>query len=300
MAPVTVPWSRLIRFVSAEDNEIYFGDAVVPDDDFDIGLPENLPSLKARIIKGDALSSTCTVTDKTVQVKKLLGPLTTKMVPSIRCIGGNYLSHLRELGVTPPKYPQMFAKTSNALAGYGDDILIPKIAQDDQMDYEAELAFVIGRDVKNVKKEDALDYVLGYTSANDVSARKWQLDPELLDKFPPPQVVFGKSFDGFCPIGPAIISTRTLKDPHVVSLRTLVNGEQRQSSNTKELQFNIPEIIEFLSQSTTLNAGSIVLTGAPGGVGFAMKPQVWLKDGDEVQIRFGKVGTLVNRFVNEV
>lgn len=96
------------------------------------------------------------------------------------------------------------------------------------------------------------------------------------------------------------MSSQALKDPHVVSLRTLVNGEQRQSSNTKELQFNIPQIIEFLSQSTTLHAGSIVLTGTPGGVGFAMKPQVWLKEGDEVQIRFGKVGTLVNRFVSEV
>lgn len=137
---------------------------------------------------------------------------------------------MRELSVTPPKYPQMFAKTSNALAGYGDDILIPKIAQDDQMDYEAELAFVIGKDAKNVKKVDALDYVLGYTSANDVSARygdpfvlnllliqwecrKWQLDPELLDKFPPPQVVFGKSFDGFCPVGPAIISAQVSEEP---------------------------------------------------------------------------------------
>lgn len=95
------------------------------------------------------------------------------------------------------------------------------------------------------------------------------------------------------------ISPQALKNPHVLSLRTLVNGEQRQSSNTKELQFNIPEIIEFLSQSSTLHAGSIVLTGTPGGVGFAMKPQVWLKDGDEVQVRFGKVGTLFNRFVNE-
>lgn len=241
-----VPWDRLIRFVDAEDNAIHYGDAVVPDEDFDIGLPENLSSLKAKIITGDPLTADCKVTDRVVNVKKLLGPLTYRQVPSVQCIGGNYLSHrmlpesprhdlrsrtnliraVRELNMEPPRYPPMFAKTSGAVAGYGDAVEIPKIIQDDQADYEGELAFVIGKDAKNVKKEDALEYVLGYTSSDDVSARsacfwrffwvmqlitkitrKWQMDPELVGTFPPPQVTYGKSFDGFAPLGPCIVSS---------------------------------------------------------------------------------------------
>ncbi|OQU99448.1 hypothetical protein CLAIMM_05079 [Cladophialophora immunda] len=290
--PPRIPWTRLIRFISAEDDQIYFGDALVPDPDFDIGDPSNHAALTARVVTGDPLLPTCRVTDRVLHVKKLLGPLTYKMVPSIRCIGGNYISHLRELGIEPPNYPAMFSKTSNALAGYGDDVELATIIQDDQADYEGELAFVIAKDAKNVSQEHAMDYVLGYTSANDVSARKWQMDPTLVGTFPPPQMTYGKSFDGFCPVGPCIVSADVLKDPHALALRTKVNGELRQQSNTAELHFKIPALIEFLSRGTTLHAGSIVLTGTPGGVGFTMKPPRYLKDGDTVEIYFDKVGTL--------
>ncbi|OAP56445.1 hypothetical protein AYL99_09624 [Fonsecaea erecta] len=291
--PSRVPWSRLIRFISAEDDQIYFGDAIVPDDaDFDIGDPANHASLTAKVVTGDPLLPTCQVTDRVLHVKKLLGPLTYKMVPCIRCIGGNYVSHLRELGIEPPNYPAMFSKTSNALAGYGDDVELATIIQDGQADYEGELAFIIAKDGKNISQEDAMDYVLGYTSANDVSARKWQMDPDLVGTFPPPQMTYGKSFDGFCPVGPCIVSADVLKDPHTLALRTKVNGELRQQSNTSELHFKIPALIEFLSRGSTLHAGSIVLTGTPGGVGFTMKPPRYLKDGDTVEIYFDQVGTL--------
>ncbi|EXJ74311.1 uncharacterized protein A1O5_02607 [Cladophialophora psammophila CBS 110553] len=289
-----VPWDRLIRFVSAEDDAIYYGDAVVPDEDFDIGLPQNLSSLTAKIIVGSPLTADCVITDKIVKVKTLLGPLTYRQIPSVQCIGGNYLSHLRELNIEPPRYPAMFSKTSGAVAGYGDEVEIPKFIQDEQTDYEGELAFVIAKDAKNAKKEEALEYVLGYTSSNDVSARKWQMDPDLVGTFPPPQMTYGKSFDGFVPLGPGIVSTNVIKDPHTLSLLTKVNGEVRQQSNTSELHFNIPAIIEFLSKGHTLHAGTVVLTGTPGGVGFASRPPKFLKDGDKVEVYFSKIGTLMH------
>lgn len=190
---VKVPWKRLIRFVNEEDGQVYFGDAVLPSPDFDIGSPENSNSLEAKILSGDPLSSTCTVQDRVVKVKRLLAPLTAAQVPAIRCIGGNYKSHsmswrtdpapestyvvyhwqlvVAELNIDTPKYPLMFGKFSNAIAGHGDDIPITKLIQDEQVDYEAELAVVIGKDCKDASVEDAWQYVLGYTCANDLSAR---------------------------------------------------------------------------------------------------------------------------------
>lgn len=173
-SPPAVPWARLVRFISEEDDQIYYGDAEVPDEDFDIGLPGNVGSWEARIITGDPLTADCSLTDKKVKVKRLLGPLTYRQIPSAQCIGGNYLSHLRELNIKPPHYPASFAKTSGAIAGHGDNVQIPRFIQDEQVDYEGELAVVISKDAKNVKKEHAMDYVLGYTSSNDLSARYGQ------------------------------------------------------------------------------------------------------------------------------
>lgn len=193
--PVDVPWSRLIRFVG-EDEQIYFGDAIVPDADFDVGAAINLPSLKAKMITGNPLSTDCIVTDKVMKVQKLLGPLTSSMVPAVRCIGGNYAAHcmkslmntlqpgadiptVKEIGMEPKPNPDMFPKAPCSISGHGDDVEIPKIAQDDQADYEGELTIVIGKDAKNISEEDALDYVLGYTVADDVSARSGNFKPVL-------------------------------------------------------------------------------------------------------------------------
>ncbi|OAP55013.1 hypothetical protein AYL99_10713 [Fonsecaea erecta] len=292
--PVEVPWSRLIRFVSAEDDDIHFGDAVVPSADFDVGDPKNAQSLTAKLIEGNPLSPDCKVTDKVVKVKKLLGPLTRDMVPALRCIGGNYRSHLKEMKMEIPRNPLLFAKFPNAVAGYGDDIPIPKLIQDGQADYEAELAIVIGKEGKDIRVEDAMDYVLGYTAADDMSARKWQSDPDLVGTWPPPQMTFAKSFDGFCPMGPCIASTKVIPNPHALPLKTYVNGELRQNGNTDDFVFNVPQLIAFLSQGNTLQAGSIILTGTCSGVGFAMKPPQHLKTGDRIEISFGPIGTLVH------
>ena len=166
----------------------------MPSPDFDVGAPENAGRLEAKILHGDPLSSACTVDDRVVKVGKLLGPLTMDMVSALRCIGGNYKSHrehsnaiipisgcwipsyisspaVQELDIKPPNYPILFAKFPNAVAGYGDDIPITKLIQDDQVDYEAELAVVIGKECKDVKVENAMEYVLGYTCSNDLSAR---------------------------------------------------------------------------------------------------------------------------------
>jgi Fumarylacetoacetate (FAA) hydrolase family len=189
--PVKAPWSILIRFV-AKDDKIYYGDVVTDQPDFDVGgaAANNPPSIHAKVIRGDPLSGTCEVTDRVMSVKRLLGPFIPATMPAIRCIGGNYAEHctsvfpfmwknkhsrsessVNELDTPPPRYPIMFPKLPNAVAGYGDDIVIPKIAQDDQADYEIELAVVIGKDALNVSVEEAYDYVIGYTVSNDLSSR---------------------------------------------------------------------------------------------------------------------------------
>ncbi|KIM92924.1 hypothetical protein OIDMADRAFT_184944 [Oidiodendron maius Zn] len=293
--PVATPWSRLIRFVSAHDNQTHFGDAVVPSHDFDIGITANQRELRAKLIRGDPLSANYEVLhDEIVQVKRLLGPLTPLMVPAVRCIGLNYAEHQQETKSPSSRFPVMFPKTPNTIANYGDDVEIPKIAQDNQADYEGELVVVIGRDCKDATQENAMQYVLGYTVADDVSARKWQTDPALVGVKPPPQASFSKSFDKFCPLGPCIVSATLIPDPHVMSLTTKVNGKVRQSSNTSKLIFSIPQLIQFLSQGTTLQAGSILLTGTPSGVGSRMKPPQFLEPGDTVEITIGQVGTLVH------
>ena len=186
-------WSYLVRFV-AEDDLTYFGDAAVPQGESGIHDTENL---EARIISGSPFSGSYSIAEMTTPIKRLLGPLTANMVPDIRCIGGNYASHresmsnidnptlphlllkklqsdiltVKEIGMPFPKVPPMFPKSTNALAGHGDTIEIPTIAQDNQADYEGELVIVMGKDAKNVSAADALDYVAGYSVANDVSAR---------------------------------------------------------------------------------------------------------------------------------
>ncbi|KAH8703391.1 hypothetical protein BGW36DRAFT_288829 [Talaromyces proteolyticus] len=285
-------WSYLIRFINGNDNRTYFGDAILPAGASGLEDTAEPLSLEARIITGNPLSTEYEISNERVPVKKLLGPLVREIVPDIRCIGGNYKSHLKELGVKPPKYPTMFPKLNNALADHGDVTEIPRIAQDQQADYEGELVVVIGKDAKNVSEADALDYVLGYSIANDVSARKWQMDPDLVGTSPPPQMSFSKSFDGFCPVGPCVVSSKIIRDGLDLALSTKVNGELRQKGTTSDLLFNVAQIIAFCSQGSSLFAGSILLTGTPSGVGMAMKPPRFLQDGDVVEISIEKIGTL--------
>ena len=230
------------------------------------------------------------MTDETLKVDKLLAPL----VPAdILCIGLNYREHAAESGSPVPKHPMLFIKAGNTLANPGDGIPIPR--RSTQIDYEAELAVVIGKTAKNVTRERALDYVLGYTCANDVSARDWQREKDLGGG----QFARGKSFDGFCPIGPWIVTKDEISDPNALRIKCILNGKVMQDHTTGDMIFSVPELIESLSSTMTLRPGAIILTGTPQGVGFARTPPVWLKAGDSVSVELEKIGTLTNSVVNE-
>jgi 2-keto-4-pentenoate hydratase/2-oxohepta-3-ene-1,7-dioic acid hydratase in catechol pathway len=162
------------------------------------------------------------------------------------------------------------------------------------VDYECELAVVIGKVCKNASRQNALDYVLGYTCANDVSARDWQ------KQFGGGQWCRGKGFDTFCPLGPCLVTPDEIPNPNTLKIRTVVNGEVLQDWTTEDMIFDVPRLIEFLSGSTTLLPGTVILTGTPHGVGMARKPPRWLKAGDQVSVEIEKIGTLTNPVMDEV
>ncbi len=211
------------------------------------------------------------------------------VVPSnIFCIGLNYREHAKEGGSPIPDRPVVFMKPTSTLLNPGEPILIPACCDPQgEVDYECELAVVIGKPARNVSLEDALSYVLGYTAANDISARKWQLSCG-------GQWIRGKSFDTFCPLGPMLVTAEEIPDPQNLRIRTILNGETLQDSTTADMIFPVAKLISFLSQDTTLLPGTVILTGTPQGVGTARKPPVWLEPGDEVVVELEKIGRLVN------
>ena len=199
----------------------------------------------------------------------------------IVCVGMNYHDHAEEQGIEPPPYPILFAKWPNTIIGDGDAIRLP--ANSTQIDYEAELGFVIGRVARDVRADDALEFVRGYVAANDVSCR----DVQFADR----QWVRGKSFDTFLPVG-ELMPAEAVADPHALRITTRLNGTVMQDSNTSNLIFDIPQIIEFVTQNITLVPGDLVLTGTPAGVGAFRTPPVWLRPGDEVTIEVEQVGSV--------
>jgi 2-keto-4-pentenoate hydratase/2-oxohepta-3-ene-1,7-dioic acid hydratase in catechol pathway len=244
-------------------------------------------------IQGDIVAN-YTVTHQKIAIKKLLAPI----VPSaIVCIGLNYLKHMHEMGSPKPEFPVVFFKNPASLQNPGDPIQIPTHLKSTQVDWECELAIVIGgngaKPCKNVSKENALDYVLGFTCGNDVSARDWQ------KQWGGSQWCRGKSFDTFCPLGPAIVTKDELPNAQALHIQTKVNGTVMQDSSTADMIFDIPTLIAFLSGSTTLLPGTVILTGTPSGVGAGMKPPVYLKPGDTVTVSIEKIGELTNLVVAE-
>lgn len=241
-------------------------------------------------LEGDPYTS-LKATSKKSEIFKLLAPI----VPTqILCIGLNYRKHAEECGAPIPERPVLFVKGANALQNPGDPIVLPRHARSDEVDYECELGVVIGKACKNVKRENAIDYVLGYTCVNDVSARDWQL------KWGGGQWCKGKFFDTFAPIGPCLVTPDEIPQPNNLKIKTVLNGETVQNSSTSDMIFDIPAIIEFLSGSTTLLPGTIILTGTPQGVGMASKPPKYLKAGDSVTIEIEKIGALTNPVTEEV
>ncbi|MEB3101523.1 fumarylacetoacetate hydrolase family protein [Ferviditalea candida] len=202
----------------------------------------------------------------------------------IICVGHNYREHILEMKRELPEHPVIFAKFANTVIGPEDPIPYYPITQ--QLDYEAEFTFVMGKRARNVKQAEALDYVAGYTIVNDVSYRDLQRRTI--------QWLQGKTVDGSAPMGPWLVTRDELKNPHELEIFLTVNGEERQRSNTKNLVFNVNFLVEFLSGIMTLEPGDVICTGTPGGVGVARDPQVFLKDGDVVRVEIERIGALEN------
>ncbi|CAN9310122.1 unnamed protein product [Alternaria alternata] len=288
-------WDRLIRFIATDGRELR-GQPILPSADFDVGTTTEETGLKAKVIdveNNDIFDSATKVTDEEVTVKKLLGPVTVDEVPIIRCIGLNFIKHIQEGGRTLPPYPSTFIKANTCLNDHGAPIVIPKIAQDNQADYEGELCFIISKDAKDVSEAEAFDYIGGYTSGNDVSSRKLQRDPLLAGTVP--QWNFSKGFDTYAPLGPQLVSTKVIPDPSKLHLKTIVNGDLRQNSGIDDLCFKIPTLVSYCSQGTTLKKGTVFMTGTCAGVGYAMKEPQFLKPGDVVEVNLSpEIGTLKN------
>ena len=265
---------KLIQFIS-EENKVCHG--------VRIGATN-----EANLIAGH-LFSKFILTEQKVKIKRMFPPI---FPPNILAIGLNYRKHADETKKSYPKIPVLFIKATNTIAGPEDSIIIPKVAPN-EVDFEAELAVVIGVPAKNVSKEKAMDCVLGYTCANDVSARRWQKELQ------GGQYSRGKSFDTFCPLGPHLVTKDEIPDPNNLQIKCTLNGKVMQESNTKDMIFDVPTLISNLSQSITLLPGTVILTGTPEGVGFARKPQVFLSEGDTVTVEIEKIGKLTNSVKKE-
>ena len=255
----------------------------------DIAYGQQLPDGEVKRLEGELFSGLRPTGEKAT-VTKLLAPLAPT---TILGVGLNYKHHAAESGLNPPVYPVLFVKGNNTLQNPGDPIEIPTHLASTEVDYECELAVVIGKRCKNVSRHKALDYVLGYTCANDVSARDWQI------KKGGGQWCRGKFFDTFCPLGPCLVTADELREPNSLNLRTILNGVLAQDWNTSDMIFDVPRLIEFLSGSTTLLPGTVILTGTPHGVGMARLPPLWLKPGDNVTIEIERIGALSNPVVLE-
>ncbi len=217
-----------------------------------------------------------------------LGPCVPRP-EKILCVGRNYALHAAESGSKPPPIPLIFSKFNNALAGAGETIPIPEGVE--QVDYEAELAVVIGRRGKHIPEAEAMDYVLGYCNANDVTSRRWQRRTS--------QWLLGKTPDKFLPLGPYLVTADEVADPHNLRIRSWLNGELRQDANTGQMIFSIPYLIGYVSQVLTLKPGDVILTGTPEGVIMGMDHPVWMKPGDVVTVEVEGLGRLTNRLVRE-
>lgn len=266
----------MVRFTRFE-NEAGAASYAIPQADGSLTVAEGCP-----------YAGTLKDTQKKASVKRLLAPVEPT---SVICIGLNYSKHADELGLPYPKNPVVFAKPPNSAVGNFGKVVKPRITE--KMDYEVELTVVIGKPCKDVTVDEALNYVLGYTVANDLSTRDWQKVPELAGG----QWCRSKGFDGFSPLGPVLVTRDEIPDPNNLWLRSFVNGEKRQDSSTNDLIFKIQEIISFLSCGSTLMPGTCIMTGTPAGVAEGMKGQPWLKPGDKVIVEIEKIGALETEIV---
>lgn len=264
---------RITRFLDKNGNVLYGNDL---GDGF------------ADLLSCSPLAGPPQATSKTEKIYRRLAPIEPA---NLFCIGKNYREHAAEMDSDVPSWPIVFMKPSTALNHPGDPIRLPVCSTRPEVDYEGELAVVIGKLGRDIPQSRALEYVLGYTLANDVSARWWQKQGG------GGQWIRGKSFDSFCPLGPVLVTADEIPDPQALTLTTTLNGEVMQQGRTADMIFPVAELIAFLSQDTTLLPGTVILTGTPAGVGVGRKPPVFLKPGDEVTIEIEKIGKLTNHVV---
>ncbi|KAI2624442.1 5-carboxymethyl-2-hydroxymuconate isomerase [Xylaria nigripes] len=279
-------WTHLIRFVAREDGRVHLGQLI--DGSQDVGKDAaDGREIEVYLLRGTIFDAKI-VPGVVYTVERILSPISPAECNYIRCLGLNYQDHAKEGGFPLPKAPILFTKPRTALADpYPAAVTIPRIAQDGSSDYEGELCVVIGRTGRDIPEAEALDYVLGYTASNDVSARKLQLMTT--------QWCFGKGLDGSCPLGPILVAPTAIPDPQRLKIQTLYDGDVVQDGHTSNMIFSVRQQIAYLSQGTTLEAGSIILTGTPAGIGFLRKPPVVLEHGGDVRVRIEGIGTLVNR-----
>jgi len=244
----------------------------------------------AVVIKGDIFGTW----EEGCERVTVAGLLPVVRPAAVLCIGLNYRRHAAETGFDLPRYPALFMKNPGAITGPGSDIVIPDCCTErPEVDYEAELGVVIKTPARNVSEACALDHVLGYTCANDVSARRWQKHAG------GGQWVRGKSYDTFCPVGPVLTLAGAIPDPQDLAISCRLNGEAVQESRTSDMVFSVARIISYLSQSTTLLPGTLILTGTPEGVGYTRKPPRYLSPGDRVAVEIEGIGILENRVRSE-
>ena len=241
------------------------------------------------LIEGDIFGS-YSVSERRMPIRERLAPIHPGLIIGI---AQNYRAHALEMGGELPHKPVFFIKMPRTLLDPGKPILLPRQLRSDKVDFESELAVVIGKTCRNVSEEEALDAVLGYTAANDVSARDWQKE------WGGGQFCRGKGFDTFCPLGPHLVTRDEIPDPGKLAVRGYLNGELMQDGHTSDLIFSVPRLIAFLSGSTTLPAGSVILTGTPSGVGAARTPPRFLKAGDRYTVEIESIGKLENPVAEE-
>jgi len=261
---------KIIRFLS-ENSQTLTGL-------YDPQCPE-----ESRVIRGNVLGD-FEITSNRERIKLFLPPIEPC---NILALGLNYRKHADETKIAHPEIPVLFIKATTSVVGHLSPILLP-IAGPQEVDYEAELAIIIGKKIKNVPPDEAMDCILGYTCANDVSARDWQMKKQKT------QWARGKSFDTFCPLGPCLVTRDEIPDPDRLRIRTILNGNTLQDSSTSDMIFGVATIVSDLSRSMTLLPGTVILTGTPEGVGFTRKPPVYLRDGDRVTIDIESIGQLTN------
>jgi 2-keto-4-pentenoate hydratase/2-oxohepta-3-ene-1,7-dioic acid hydratase in catechol pathway len=261
---------KLVRFISEDDRVL-------------CGLYEEELPAEPRIIEGDIFGE-FSIGRERARIRHFLPPVAPC---NILAIGLNYRRHADETGLTTPPDPVLFIKAATSAVGHGEPVLLP-LAGPDRVDYEAELAVIIGKGGKNISVSAAMEHVLGYACSNDISARDWQMDRQSK------QWARGKSFDTFCPLGPFLVTRDEVPDPSGLRIRAIINGNTLQDGNTSAMIFDVPALISNLSRSMTLLPGTVIMTGTPEGVGFTRTPPVFLHDGDVVTVDIEKIGRLTN------